>query len=64
MGQMFEDVRLAVRGRVPVEFYGRTGGVVPFPDEILHEIERIHTAPITVGVDAIDAWLTRMADVK
>ena len=64
MGQMVEDVRLAVRGRVPVEFYGRTGGVVPFPDEILHEIERIHTAPITVGVDAIDAWLTRMADVK
>ena len=34
-GQMLEDVRLAVKGRVPVEFYGRMGGVVPLPDEIL-----------------------------
>ncbi len=28
-GQMVEDVRLALNGRVPVEFYGRTGGNVP-----------------------------------
>ena len=40
-GQMLEDVRLAVKGRVPIEFYGRMGGVVPLPDEILHEIIRI-----------------------
>ena len=33
-GQMVEDVRLAVNGRVPVEFYGRMGGVVPSPDEV------------------------------
>lgn len=33
-GQMVDDVRLAVNGRVPVEFYGRTGGIVPMPDEI------------------------------
>ena len=38
MGQMVEDVRLAVAGRVPVEFYGRTGGVVPTPDEVLAAI--------------------------
>jgi 2-oxoglutarate ferredoxin oxidoreductase subunit alpha len=37
-GQMVEDVRLAVQGRVPVHFYGRTGGAVPFPDEILEQI--------------------------
>jgi 2-oxoglutarate ferredoxin oxidoreductase subunit alpha len=37
-GQMVEDVRLAVRGRVPVHFYGRTGGAVPLPDEILDHI--------------------------
>jgi 2-oxoglutarate ferredoxin oxidoreductase subunit alpha len=37
-GQMVEDVRLAVRGRVPVYFYGRTGGGVPLPDEILDQI--------------------------
>jgi hypothetical protein len=38
-GQMVEDVRLAVAGRVPVQFYGRMGGIVPFPDEILSELE-------------------------
>jgi 2-oxoglutarate ferredoxin oxidoreductase subunit alpha len=37
-GQMVEDVRLGVQGRVPVHFYGRTGGAVPFPDEILEQI--------------------------
>jgi 2-oxoglutarate ferredoxin oxidoreductase subunit alpha len=59
-GQMLNDVQLAVRGRVPVEFYGRPGGVVPFPDEILAEIKRIASAPITAYVDSRDAWLTRM----
>ena len=34
MGQMVEDVRLAVNGKKPVEFFGRTGGVIPTPDEI------------------------------
>lgn len=33
-GQMVEDVRLAVAGVCPVEFYGRTGGVIPLPEEI------------------------------
>jgi len=40
-GQMFEDVRLAVEGRAPVRFYGRMGGVVPFPDEILGELDKL-----------------------
>ncbi|MBZ0287866.1 MAG: 3-methyl-2-oxobutanoate dehydrogenase subunit VorB [Anaerolineae bacterium] len=38
-GQMIEDVRLVVQGKVPVEFYGRMGGVVPMPDEIFDVIE-------------------------
>ncbi len=38
MGQMVEDVRLVVAGRAPVEFYGRTGGVIPTPDEVLDAI--------------------------
>ncbi len=38
-GQMLEDVRLAVEGRVPVDFYGRMGGVVPLPDEVLEQIQ-------------------------
>ncbi|HUF39276.1 MAG TPA: 3-methyl-2-oxobutanoate dehydrogenase subunit VorB [Anaerolineales bacterium] len=40
-GQMLADVRLAVEGRVPVEFYGRMGGVVPYADEVLAEIHRL-----------------------
>ena len=33
-GQMVEDVKLAVNGKVPVDFYGRTGGVIPSPEEV------------------------------
>jgi 2-oxoglutarate ferredoxin oxidoreductase subunit alpha len=33
-GQMVEDVRLAVEGRVPVSFHGRMGGIIPSPEEI------------------------------
>lgn len=38
-GQMIDDVRLAVNGRVPVHFYGRIGGVVPMPDELVNAIQ-------------------------
>jgi len=41
LGQMVEDVKLAVSGKKPVHFYGRTGGVVPSPEEIVEEIEKI-----------------------
>lgn len=37
-GQMVEDVKLAVNGRVPVEFYGRVGGNVPSAEEINAEL--------------------------
>ncbi|MCJ7513350.1 MAG: 3-methyl-2-oxobutanoate dehydrogenase subunit VorB [Anaerolineales bacterium] len=37
-GQMLDDVRLAVEGRVPIRFYGRMGGMVPMPDEVHDEI--------------------------
>ncbi len=40
-GQMYEDVRLAVNGRVPVEFYGRMGGIIPTPEEVFHKLEEI-----------------------
>ena len=42
MGQMVDDVRLAVNGRAPVEFYGRTGGVIPTPAEVLARILEIN----------------------
>ena len=34
-GQMIEDVRLAVHDRIPVEHFGRMGGIVPNPAEVL-----------------------------
>lgn len=37
-GQMVEDVRLAVEGRRPVEFYGRCGGNIPSAEEIVEEV--------------------------
>lgn len=40
-GQMIDDVKLALNGRKPVYFYGRTGGMVPSPDEIVAEIKKI-----------------------
>ena len=38
MGQMVDDVRLAVEGKVPVDFYGRTGGIIPTPKEVYDKI--------------------------
>ena len=41
MGQMVDDVKLALNCRLPVEFLGRTGGVIPSPAEILKKIEEM-----------------------
>jgi 2-oxoglutarate ferredoxin oxidoreductase subunit alpha len=43
-GQMVEDVRLAVEGTIPVAFEGRTGGMVPTPDEVLEALRRLQAA--------------------
>lgn len=43
-GQMVEDVRLTVNGRLPVHFYGRMGGMVPSIEELLREIEKTYEA--------------------
>jgi len=39
MGQMVDDVRIAVAGRRPVAFYGRTGGIVPTAPEIVKQVQ-------------------------
>lgn len=39
-GQMVEDVRLAVNGAIPVEHFGRYGGVIPTPEEIVAALEK------------------------
>jgi 2-oxoglutarate ferredoxin oxidoreductase subunit alpha len=59
-GQMLEDVRLTVQGRVPVEFYGRLGGVVPFPGEILREIERVAAKKGAADADPRRSWYDRI----
>ena len=41
-GQMLDDVRLAVEGKVPVDFYGRMGGMVPLPDEVFEQIQELN----------------------
>lgn len=41
MGQMVEDVRLAVNGKAPVDFYGRTGGMIPSEEEVLAYAEKL-----------------------
>jgi 2-oxoglutarate/2-oxoacid ferredoxin oxidoreductase subunit alpha len=39
-GQLVEDVRLALARRVPVFFHGRTGGVVPTPNDVVRVVQR------------------------
>jgi 2-oxoglutarate/2-oxoacid ferredoxin oxidoreductase subunit alpha len=38
MGQMLDDVFISNKGRLPVGFYGRAGGMVPEPEEIVDAI--------------------------
>lgn len=41
MGQMIDDVKLALNCSKPVEFFGRTGGMIPKPAEILEVIKKL-----------------------
>ena len=38
-GQMVEDVKLAINGEVPVDYFGRLGGIVPEPEEIVDALK-------------------------
>ncbi|QAT62584.1 3-methyl-2-oxobutanoate dehydrogenase subunit VorB [Acidilutibacter cellobiosedens] len=40
-GQMLDDVKIAVEGKFPVYFYGRTGGMVPTPNEMVDQVKKI-----------------------
>ncbi|MFI3325560.1 MAG: 3-methyl-2-oxobutanoate dehydrogenase subunit VorB [Clostridia bacterium] len=41
MGQMIDDVKLSVENPKNVHFYGRTGGIIPMPNEILGQIHKL-----------------------
>ncbi|HWR82963.1 MAG TPA: 3-methyl-2-oxobutanoate dehydrogenase subunit VorB [Candidatus Deferrimicrobium sp.] len=49
MGQMMEDVERAVLGVKPVRFCGRTGGIVPSPDEVKQQIRRLLNGELEEG---------------
>ena len=40
-GQMIQDVKLAVNGKKPVFHYGRMGGMISSPEEVLAKVEEI-----------------------
>jgi len=40
-GQMVEDVRLGVNGKIQVDFYGRMGGIIPTPEEIIQALHKL-----------------------
>ena len=60
---MLEDIQNIVQGRVPIEFYGRMGGVTPFPDEILDEIRRVAKNQGGVNGNAREEWLNRLEKI-
>ena len=41
MGQMIDDVKLAIECSKPVHFFGKTGGIIPKPAEVLEEIKKL-----------------------
>ncbi len=59
-GQMLEDVRLVISGRKPIAFYGRMGGVVPYPDDVLREIQALTSPDISFEGHPRDRWLAQM----
>ncbi|MCX6053804.1 MAG: 3-methyl-2-oxobutanoate dehydrogenase subunit VorB [Chloroflexi bacterium] len=63
-GQMLEDVLASTRYQVPVEFFARMGGIVPFPHEVLDEIHRMVKGPLTIEGHPRDHWLNRTATKK
>ena len=62
-GMMLEDVLKEAKGKTNVEFYGRMGGVMPFPDEILSEIKRILAEKTHSDAHPRDQWLKRMEGI-
>ena len=61
-GQMLDDVLRIAGSRIPVEFFGRLGGVMPFPDEILDEIHRLAAGNLAIDRRPRDRWLNLMLE--
>jgi len=64
-GQMVEDVRRTVAGQAMVTFYGRMGGMVPMPDEILARIQALsHLSQARPPATAAGHWKTQAGDYE
>jgi 2-oxoglutarate ferredoxin oxidoreductase subunit alpha len=63
-GQMLEDVRQATHNQVPIDFFARLGGVMPLPDEVLREIQRMVKGPRTLAGHPRDRWLERLINLN
>jgi hypothetical protein len=62
---MLDDVRIAAAGLAPVRFYGRTGGMVPLPDEILEAIIAMRQAtPRKLPAPSVDRLLNHLPRIK
>ena len=62
-GQMLDDIISITAKRVPVEFYGRMGGMVPYPDEIANAIDGLINGEHDVNADARGKWLADMREL-
>jgi 2-oxoglutarate ferredoxin oxidoreductase subunit alpha len=62
-GMMLDDVIKIIQGKVPIEFYGRMGGMTPLPDEILDEIRRVSVNQAPAAKDPRDEWILRMEEL-
>lgn len=59
-GQMLDDVVVSVSDEKRVEFFGRMGGNIPYPDEILGQIQLLHAAMPLKGATPKERWLNRI----
>jgi len=62
-GQMLDDIISIAARRVPVEFYGRMGGMVPYPDEISKAIDALVNGKHDVNIDARAEWLAGLREL-
>ncbi len=62
-GQMLDDIRRAAGYDVPIAFYGRLGGVVPFPEEVYDEIHSISDGTIVYNDNPRIEWLKKLKEL-
>lgn len=61
-GMMLDDVLAIAKGRKPVEFTARMGGMVPYPNEILARIESMVRGDHSLEGDPRDRWVARLTE--